>query len=252
MCGRYATTRSEVDLAALFEADDGLDGGAASARTPLVPDYNVAPTDPVPIVRTVPGGTARSLAVARWGLLPHWARDPRAAARMINARAETVAASRAFGPSFAQRRCLIPADGWYEWVKDGAGRRQPYYMTPLDGSVLAFAGLWTTWGSGDQRRLTSSIVTMPALGDLALVHSRMPLALPPGRWAQWLGGDPDPAALLAPPPDEYLAGLEIRPVGVAVGDVHNDGPSLLTRVDAPPLASGSTRGSVPSEGLTLF
>jgi putative SOS response-associated peptidase YedK len=227
MCGRYATTRSEADLAALFDALDetGPEG--------LVPDYNVAPTDPVPIVATLP---QRVLRVARWGLLPHWAKDPRAAARMINARAETVATSSAYGPSFASRRCLVPADGWYEWVKAPDGRPQPYFMTPRDGGVLAFAGLWATWGSAEDRRLTCSIVTMPALGGLAQVHHRMPLVLPPERWARWLAG-PGDSILLEPPPKGYLAGLEIRPVGVAVGDVRNDGPSLVTRVDVPAQAA---------------
>jgi putative SOS response-associated peptidase YedK len=164
---------------------------------------------------------------------------------MINARAETIASSSAYARPFAQRRCLVPADGWYEWqlppaplarpLRRGTGK-QPYFITPSDGSVLAFAGVWTAWsgrGSGDSL-LTFSVVTTAAIGDLALVHDRMPLVLPPRRWSSWLAGAPG-EDLLAPAPQEYVAGLEIRPVGPAVGDVHNDGPSLLTRVDAPPL-----------------
>ena len=246
MCGRYATTRSTADLTALFEALDQTGG------TELPPDYNVAPTDPVPIVRlgSRPRSTGRDhraqpdvreLVIARWGLLPHWAKDERAGARMINARAETIATSRAFATAFAEHRCLIPADGWYEWVARPAGGKQPYFMTPRDGGVLVFAGIWSRWHD----RLTCSIVTTAALGDLAAVHDRMPLVLPPARRAAWLHGAEsagapgplvgadDPAALLAPPSEAYLASLEIRPVGAAVGDVRNDGPGLVARIEAP-------------------
>jgi putative SOS response-associated peptidase YedK len=125
----------------------------------------------------------------------------------------------------------VPADGWYEWLRLTAREKQPYFMTPRDGGVLAFAGLWSVWGTGPGRLLTCSIVTAPAIGELALVHDRMPLVLPPQRWAHWLTASPDdPAALLVPPPEEYLAGLDIRPVGPRVGDVRNDGPDLVTRV----------------------
>src|SRR2546430_3745622 len=132
VCGRYATTRSTVDLAALFEASDETGGG-------LAPDYNVAPTDPVPIVAMVKGG--RAVRVARWGLVPAWARDARIGVRMINARAETLMSSNAFAPSFRQRRCLVPADGWYEWRPRESGRKQAYFLTTPGG--LAFAGLWS-------------------------------------------------------------------------------------------------------------
>jgi putative SOS response-associated peptidase YedK len=225
MCGRYASIRTKVDLSSLFDAADETDGAE------LPPDYNIAPTDPVPIVRVAASGTGRGLAIARWGLLPHWAKDPRAGARMINARAETVATSTAFAASFAQRRCLVPADGWYEWrVVPGAARKRPYFMTSRTGEILAFAGIWARW----RDRLTCSIVTMPAAGRLATVHDRMPLLLPPAAWARWLRGPADPAALLRPPPEDYVAALEIRPVGSAVGDVRNDGPELIARVpDAP-------------------
>ncbi|KKK06902.1 SOS response-associated peptidase [Micromonospora sp. HK10] len=222
MCGRYATTRSAGDLSALFESYDETGGGVG-------PDWNVAPTDPVPLVRLAPEGH-RLLSVGRWGLLPHWARTASGAARMINARVETVATSRAYASSFARRRCLVPADGWYEWVREPGGRRQPYFMTPRDGSVLSFAGIWSVWAAGDAALLTFSVLTTAAVGELAEVHDRMPLLLPRERWADWLGPAEDPAALLAPPPAEWLAGLEIRPVAPAVGDVRNDGPELTARV----------------------
>jgi putative SOS response-associated peptidase YedK len=220
MCGRYATTRSAADLSTLFDAVD-------ETEEPVTPRYNVAPTDPVPIVRIARHSGARVLSTGRWGLLPHWARDPRQAARMINARAETVATAPAFAPSFASRRALVPADGWYEWLRLAGGGKQAYFMTPADGSTLALAGVWSRWGT--DARLTFSIVTTAALGELTAVHDRMPLVLPPSRWEQWLAGDQPP---LDPPPPELLAGLELRPVGPAVGNVRNDGPELVTKLDA--------------------
>ncbi len=236
MCGRYATTRGAGDLSALFESYDET-GGAVG------PDFNVAPTDPVPLVRLASEGH-RLLSVGRWGLVPHWSRSAGGAARMINARAETVATSRAYAPSFARRRCLVPADGWYEWVREPDGRRQPYYMTPVDGSVLAFAGIWSVWESAGRSLLSFSVLTTPAVGELAEVHDRMPLLMPRQRWAAWLGPGGEPAALLAPPEPDWLTGLEIRPVSPAVGDVRNDGPGLTTRV---PLT-----GEVTASDMTLF
>jgi putative SOS response-associated peptidase YedK len=224
MCGRYASTRTAADLAALFEVEDLTEGD-------LVPDYNVAPTDPAPIVRLA--GEGPVLCVARWGFLPSWARDAREAARMINARAETVAGSRVFGEAFAQRRCLVPADGWYEWRKtgdadQGVGRaaKQPYFMTRT-GPVV-FGGVWSRWGIGDAARITFSIITMPSLGELAAVHDRMPLLLDASRWVAWLRGS-EPETLLTPPSSEYCAEFEVRPVSSAVGDVRKDGPELVRR-----------------------
>jgi putative SOS response-associated peptidase YedK len=233
VCGRYATTRSSIDLAALFEAFDETGGG-------LVPDYNVAPTDPVPVVLMGTGG--RAVRIARWGLVPPWARDVRVGARMINARAETVMSSNAFGPSFRQRRCLVPADGWYEWRPSGTGK-QAYFMTAP--TPLVFAGLWTVSASG---LLTSSIVTMSATGHLVSVHDRMPLLLPPERWGEWLSGPADPARLLTVPPATFIDSLEIRPVGPAVGDVRNDGPALT----APMVVTAMSVSEPEPTDLTLF
>jgi len=234
MCGRYATSRSSLDLAALFGATDDVDG--------LEPDYNIAPTDPVPVVRISSG--ARHLRTARWGLLPHWAKDARVGARMINARAETVATSSAFASAFERRRCLVPADGWYEWARTKKGK-QPYFMTPVDGQIAVFAGLWANWGP--EKLLTCSIVTTSAIDDLALIHDRMPLLLSRSRWDEWLDGPAD-ASLLAPPSSTDVAGLELRPVGPAVGDVHNDGPDLIRRV----AASSLTESGEDAVDLTLF
>jgi putative SOS response-associated peptidase YedK len=217
MCGRYATTRSDADLSLLFDAVN-VTGG-------LTPSWNVAPTDPVPLVRLSRRRGGRVLDTARWGLVPPWAPDLRGGARMINARAETVATSPAFAPSFARRRCLVPADGWYEWVRDGK-RKQAYYMSAPDGAPFAFAGLWSVWGP---EVLTCSVVTTAALGDLAKVHDRMPLILPPQRWADWLAGGGNAAALLHPITPAELDAIEVRAVRPDVGNVRNNGHPVLSR-----------------------
>ncbi|GAA0446683.1 DUF159 family protein [Paractinoplanes deccanensis] len=216
MCGRYATTRSETDLSDLFEA--------VPVAESLGPSWNVAPTDPVPVVRVSQSHDARVLDTARWGFVPPWAKDLRAGSRMINARSETVATSPAFASSFAKRRCLVPADGWFEWLRDGK-QRQAFYMTPADGSPLAFAGIWTAWGP--ESVVTCSVLTTAALGGLARVHDRMPLILPRDRWPDWLAGGGDPAGLLAPLPLSELESIEIRAVRPDVGNVRNNGAHLL-------------------------
>lgn len=246
MCGRYASSRSAEELVAEFDAI----GTAFEGE--LRPDYNVAPTTTVPVVRVSRSHGGRVVDALRWGLVPSWAADLSGGARMMNARAESVASKPAFRSAFARRRCLVPADGWYEWSPrpDGAGK-QAWYLTRADGAPCVFAGLWEVWGSGEQKVATCSIVTTEALGPLTAVHHRMPLQLPSDRWAAWLGesadaGPAEPAALLAPPPASLLAGMELRPVGPAVGNVRNTGPQLRER--QPDAGTGS--GPVPLE--TLF
>ncbi len=260
MCGRYATTRTAADLTALFEAVD-VSGGAIGV------DYNVAPTDPVPLGRMSASRGARVVDVARWGLIPSWATDRRVGARMINARAETIASMRAYAIPFARRRCLIPATGWYEFAPyaDGApGARsrgkqsqskQPYFMTPRDGRPVVFGGVWTVWAGpdGSERLLTCSIVTTAAIGELLDVHSRMPLVLSPERWTRWLTATRDRHDLLAPPSAEDVAALEIRAVGPAVGDVRNDGPALIEPVPGYPDRGSARLAPTPEPAdLTLF
>jgi putative SOS response-associated peptidase YedK len=237
MCGRYATTRTAIELSTLFEADDLTDGE-------LSPTYNVAPTDPVPIVRVSASQGRRVLDVARWGFAPSWVRDPRAGARMINARAETVHHTPAYARAFAMRRCLVPADGWYEWRRwpDRPGRpdrlgKQAYFLTPRDGSVLALAGIWAARTDGV---LTCSIITVAAPRELAAIHDRMPLVVTADRWVPWLATDlpatdlpaaEPPLADLLVPVAAVAAGLELRPVGPAVGDVRRNGPELIRRAE---------------------
>lgn len=268
MCGRYATSASNATLSELFDASDEL-------NAELAPDYNVAPTGAAPIVRARPATGERVLSLGRWGLVPAWAKDTKSAARMINARAETVATSRVYAEPFARRRCLVPADGWYEWSRLDQGRagarKQAYFMTRRDGGTLALAGIWGVWRRGDESRMTYSVLTTAAVGDLATVHDRMPLLLPRRAWDAWLGigggqrGDADgdaarrnvqeiedpesvAASLLASPPIEFVAELEIRPVGPAVGDVRNGGPELVKRVTMPRLGEARDDTSIP----TLF
>jgi putative SOS response-associated peptidase YedK len=225
MCGRYASTRSPDELTLTFDAlpFDGGDGTAGSAPPP---DYNVAPTKPVYAVRS--GADARWLDVVAWGLVPSWAADRKGASRHVNARAETLATKPAFRSAFARRRCLVPADGWYEWrPHDGRPGKQPYFLTPADGSVLAFAGVWESWGP--ERIRTAAVVTTAAHGALTGVHDRMPLILTSDRWAAWLGETEATAdELLAPTSADVVADLEIRPVGPDVGNVKNNGTGLVT------------------------
>jgi putative SOS response-associated peptidase YedK len=231
VCGRYASTRSTQDLVAEFDAVDATNGEELGA------DYNVAPTKRVHVIRESrrePEERVRVLDVVKWGLVPSWAKDPATGARMLNARAESLTSKPAFRAAFSRRRCLVPADGWYEWApKENAPGKQAYYMTSADGSPVAFAGLWEVWGEGEDRLYTAAIVTTDAVGQLTKVHDRMPLVLPPQRWPAWLGevDAADPADLLAPPPDALIDALEIRPVGAAVGNVRNNGAQLLERAE---------------------
>jgi len=178
----------------------------------------LSPVTVEPVERVV-----RRLRPLTWGLVPSWSKDRTGGARMINARAETLLEKPAYKKAALTRRCLVPADGWYEWVRDGKARR-PYFMTPPDGSPLAFAGLWSMWGD---EVLTCTIVTTAALGGLARVHDRMPLILPAERWPAWLAGGGDPAEQLRPQPIPALDELEIREVRPDVGNVRNNGPELI-------------------------
>jgi putative SOS response-associated peptidase YedK len=247
MCGRYVSVRSDADLLDEFEA---IDATGDSPDSPYEPDYNVAPTKPVRIVvnrrqrdeqGSASGAPVRQLRIVSWGLVPSWAKDRSIGARMINARSETLATASAFRRAYAARRCLVPADGWYEW-RAGAGagaggkvRKQPYFMTPTDGHGLAFAGLYEFWGQPGELLTTCTIVTAAAQGSLAEVHDRMPLVLPASSWSRWL--DPavtDPADLLEPWDEAGGEHLELRPVAAKVGDYHNNGPDLVAFAEVQP------------------
>ncbi|MGY1754172.1 SOS response-associated peptidase [Blastococcus sp. SYSU D01042] len=237
MCGRYAASRKPEDLALEFEAVP------AGGQPPVAADYNVAPTKDVHVVRwkkerdaegALTGAGHRELRVVRWGLVPSWAKDVSVGNRMINARVESLTEKPAFRTAARTRRCLVPADGWYEWAKRlDSPAKQPYFITPQDGSVLALAGLWEVWGRGEDRLYTCTVVTSPAVGALHEIHDRMPLVLPRDRWAAWL--DPareDVEELVEPTPADVVEALELRPVSTAVNNVANNGRQLTERAEA--------------------
>jgi putative SOS response-associated peptidase YedK len=231
MCGRYASARSVQDLAVAF----GIRADHVESSLPA--DWNVAPTKPVNAVLDRGGG--RVLTSLRWGLVPSWADDPSIGTRLINARLETAWEKPAFRRALAERRCLIPADGWYEWATHPDGSRQPYFLTRDDGEVIAFAGLWEVWRDADGRPLpTATILTGPAPDDLRDVHDRAPVVLPPASWSQWLdrhSAEDDVRAVLRPTPP---GAVRPRPVAPAVGDVRANGPQLVdpvTVTEQPPL-----------------
>jgi len=241
MCGRYVSTKTTSDLLEEFDAVDET-GGSGSE-----PDYNVAPTTDIRIVvdrvpHGAPEGTApvRQLRTARWGLVPSWAKDVAVGNRMFNARAESMTEKSAFTRPFAVRRCLIPADGWYEWQKvEGAGGKpgkQAYLMIPPDGHSLGLAGLYEFWrpkGEQDADWLVSAtILTVAAAGPLAEIHPRMPLVLPRATWPRWLDPEqPGPRSLLEPQDEAGLEHLELRPVSSLVNSVANNGAELLRRAE---------------------
>ena len=211
-------------------------------------DYNVAPTKRVYIVvdRERADVRERSLEVARWGLVPSWAKDPSIGSRLVNARAETLAEKPSFRAAFAKRRCLVPADGFYEWyqpegeAQPGARRpaKQPFFIARRDGHPLAMAGLYEWWADPafakddpERWRLTCTVITTEATDDVGRIHDRMPMAVRREDWRHWL--DPStpmsPGSLLVPASD---GGLVITPVSTLVNDVRNNGPQLLEPVSA--------------------
>ncbi|MGK5546892.1 SOS response-associated peptidase [Streptomyces sp. URMC 127] len=270
MCGRYAASRKPEDLVGLF----GVEKWEPSEA--LAPDWNVAPTKSVYAVLERPLKDAgdrrpvRQLRPLRWGLVPSWAKSPEGAAKMINARSETVHEKPSYRRAFEARRCLIPADGYYEWVTGAAEReleekgrkkrtrKQPYFVTPADGSVMAMAGLYEFWRDPtlppDHPQAwwaTCTVLTTEAEAEpfarpegapapeggprsLAEIHPRMPLVLPPDRWAAWLDPGRTDAeelrGLLVPPP---AGSVRAYPVTTAVSDVRNNGPELVKELEAP-------------------
>ena len=233
MCGRYAASRSPDDLVEEFEV-------VAVAETALPPSYNVAPTDPVyAVVERPPRGEPeaapqRQLRTVRWGLVPSWAKDPSIGSRMINARVETVADKPAFRKAFAKRRCLLPADGYFEWYGEERGKKQPFFIRPPDGGVLAMAGLYEFWHDDtkdddpDAWLTTCTVITTSAPDDLGRIHDRMPMIVERSRYAEWL----DPSvedfsslkSLLVPAAPGLLTAY---PVSKEVSNVRNNGPHLV-------------------------
>ncbi len=273
MCGRFVSARQRQELIDEFLVERD------QVSRDIAPDYNVAPTDPIFAVitrasresgaaghrgdaptaaREAPAAAAREpaareLRLVRWGLVPSWAKDRSAGARLINARAETVAVKPSFRSAFARRRCLIPADGYYEWRtlggrEHGRPRKQPYYIHRADGQGMAFAGIYELWRDAAlpadhpaARLWTAAIVTTRATDAVGWVHDRMPMVVSPGHWDEWL--DPatgDAESLLRAITPAASSDLETRPVSTAVNSVANDGPDLIT-----PLAAEGGPGTTP-------
>jgi len=220
MCGRFTLATPGEVIAELF---------SLPAVPDLSPRYNIAPTQDVAIVRNRASGE-REWAAVHWGLIPSWAKDPGIGARMINARAETIAEKPAFRSAFRARRCLIPADGFFEWRKL-EGRKQPYYITWRGGKPFAFAGLWETWRGGDAPAKEScTILTTSPNEVLVSLHDRMPVILSPRDHAAWLDGATEREALLAllaPCPSEEV---EAYPVSLRVNSPRNDDPGCIARL----------------------
>lgn len=224
MCGRFASTTPPDKLAAYFGAEAPVDAD-------VTPDFNVAPTRDVPVVRM--RDDARHLDFLRWGLVPRWAKDLRIGSKMINARAETVATKNSYRSAFAKRRCLVVADGFYEWKKLDPKTKQPMYITRADGDPLAFAGLFERWTDAENLREihTCTIITTTPNTMMESIHDRMPVLLAPKHWDEWVdpanGRVDDLTRLLVPAPDDLLIAY---PVSDAVNNVRNNEPSLLEAI----------------------
>ncbi len=219
MCGRFTLTSTPERLAQRFGLDE---------PPQVAPRYNIAPGQDVLAIR-LDAETARRVAIhPRWGLVPSWAKDASIGARMINARAETVAEKPAFRAAFRARRCLVPADGFYEWAVR-RGPNQAHYIAPRDAEPFGFAGLWERWVDPSGGALEScTLLTRDAVESIRAIHSRMPVILDPAAYEAWL--DPaldDPArlsALLQPPPEESIV---CHPVSNRVNDVRVDDPACI-------------------------
>jgi putative SOS response-associated peptidase YedK len=217
MCGRYLLISSPEAIRRLFGYGEQPD---------FPPRYNIAPTQPVAIVRM--RERQRELSLVRWGLIPPWVKDPRNFSLLANARCESVNDKPAFRNAMRRRRCLVPADGFYDWKEEG-GRKKPFCVRARDGAVLAFAGLWETWmGPNGEEMETAAIITTPANRDLSRLHPRMPAIVPAEAFDMWLDSERVDAlmaaALLDPATDGMLVAYEVSD---AVNRTANDGPQLL-------------------------
>jgi putative SOS response-associated peptidase YedK len=238
MCGRYSLTTPVEGLRQLFDFPE---------RPNLAPRYNIAPTQSVASVRRAPppgaagepeieparGAHRQHLVLLRWGLIPHWAKDASIGSRMINARAETLAEKPSFRAAFHKRRCLIVADGFYEWQKQDKGPKQPYRIARRDGGPFAFAGLWERWRDPAAGSLVESctIVTTEANALLRPIHDRMPVILPPPAFAAWLDPETGPdatLALLRPYGGDDLVAYRIS---LRVNSVAHDDDAIITPLD---------------------
>jgi putative SOS response-associated peptidase YedK len=224
MCGRYRLSRRKQMIEEYFDSVSGEDD--------WTPRYNIAPTQPVPVIRQNPKEPVRELSLVRWGLIPSWARDSSAAAQMINARAETATTKPAFRNALKSRRCLIPADGFYEWQKTGK-TKQPFCFEVNEGELFAFAGIWDRWKDSSGKWIeTCSILTTTPNAMTSAVHDRMPVILDPDNYDLWLDPgmrDVIAASELLRPFDAGM--MRSYPVSTRVNDVVNDDEGCSTPVE---------------------
>lgn len=241
MCGRFGLFHTWEDMHAAY--------GLLNQPLNLMPRWNIAPTQAVvAVIRAASGngsggsgGGGREATGFQWGLIPPWAKDPAIGSKMTNARSETVAEKPSFRNAFKRRRCLIPASGFYEWTSTGTGPKQPVWIARPDGDLITFGGLWEIWHSPDGGELqTCTIVTTSANETLKPYHHRMPVILQPDMFDDWLGDGQESrddqaraARLMQPAPEDDLT---VRPVGLAVNNIRNDGPELLDEVSPATLA----------------
>ncbi|HWP25732.1 MAG TPA: SOS response-associated peptidase [Xanthobacteraceae bacterium] len=240
MCGRYVITSTPEAVRNQF-------GYADQPNFP--PRYNIAPTQAVPIVRLVEG--QRRFALVRWGLIPSWVKDPRTITLLINARGESAIDKPAFRAAMRHRRCLFPANGFYEWKATPSGKR-PYFVRPKAGGLLAFAGLWETWvGPNGEEQESAAIVTTTANRTLAFIHERMPVIVDPAAFDLWLDTmrvDAKTAAtLIAPAPEILLEAYEVSP---AVNHVANDSPALIEPLASPVQFTAAAPATKPRRAKT--
>ena len=218
MCGRFALKLPPAELVTRFGLSECAD---------FEPRFNIPPGTDIPVIRRSPEG-ARVLHLLRWGLVPHWAKDPTIGNRLANARGESVADKPAFREAFRKRRCLVPADGFYEWKTEGR-TKQPYYFSHLSGAPLVLAGLWESWRAPDGTILrTVCLITTSANALMAPIHDRMPVLLDPRDWSTWLEGSMEQAAQLIAP---YADGaLQCWPVDRRLNRPTEEGAGLIERV----------------------
>jgi putative SOS response-associated peptidase YedK len=233
MCARFALTQIPREIAALF--------GLVDFEVPFPPRYNIAPTQPILVVRAAPRREAgsnlpdREAVLARWGLLPSWLKDMKGFPLLINARSETATTKNAFRAAMRHRRVLVPASGFYEWKRDGKGKPNPFWIRPRDGSVVAFGGLMETWlEPGGSEIDTAAILTTGASAPVSAIHDRMPVVIRPEdqvRWLDCVGNEPrDVADAMTPVEDGFF---EAVPVSTEVNKVASMGAHLQDPIGAP-------------------
>jgi putative SOS response-associated peptidase YedK len=219
MCGRFTLTDPNADLAVQFNLPEIPD---------MQPRYNIAPTQPVAAVRIGAESAVREMILLHWGLIPFWAKDPKIGARMINARSETVAEKPAFRVALRRRRCLVLADGFYEWQKQN-GAKQPYYVRLRDGRAFAFAGLWEQWSGPNGEVIEScTLITTRPNELLRPLHNRMPVILDPADYELWLDTEVHQPDVVLPLLQPYPGtDMEAYPVTRWVNSPRNDGPRCI-------------------------